>query len=348
MNAMIGRTAPATAYKFFVGQRVQVIPIDPDRWMAVGEYVVTEQFCRDEQAHYCVKSPREPYERVVTESQLYAAIRNDAPPLVSDHPVPQFLLDRWASDGQVTSYHWDGSRQTTQSQRVSARAACRLMDGDAFRGACPTEQAPHQRFFAAQVDPAAENALNAMLDQGVTGLTVKQRNAWARLIASFAARTSEPRCLLAQHWEAIGPLDSECSAASTIELPADSENVSAIIDMTWWLRRFEGKTILTSDRPLLSRPRTEQPCGLALNDTDCLIFLPVSPNTVFFATGNAKVHAKTRNTPKGKLVNMVNEEVVWRSAEYVFAPNASMATFIRDRMVGKRSGNWRPQPATFR
>jgi hypothetical protein len=308
----------------------------------VGEYVVTERFWRDGQAHYCVKSPQEPYERVVVESQLNDASLNGEPAAVSDLPVPLFLLDRWASDGQVISYHWDGSRQTTESRRVTAQAACRLTDVDALRAVRPTGDDPHRTFFAVQVDPAAANALSTMLAQGVTGLTLDQRSAWARLIASFSARTPQARRSFAQQQEAVNPLARESSAASATDLPADSENIAAIVDMTWWLRRFEGKILLTSDRPLLSRPRAEHSCGLPPNDADCLIILPVSPNIVFFATSNAKVHAKTRNTPKGKLVNLVNEEVVWRAAEYVFAPNASMATFIRDRMVGKKSGNWRP------
>ena len=57
-------------YKFRVGQKVEVIPLQPDQWPAVGEYVVTEQFRRSGETYYCVKSLREPYERVVKEEQV--------------------------------------------------------------------------------------------------------------------------------------------------------------------------------------------------------------------------------------------------------------------------------------
>jgi hypothetical protein len=64
--------SPMTSYKFCLGQKVEVIPLRPDRWPPIGEYVVTEQFSRDGEVYYCVKSPQEPYDRVVTESQLRA------------------------------------------------------------------------------------------------------------------------------------------------------------------------------------------------------------------------------------------------------------------------------------
>jgi hypothetical protein len=65
-----------TFYKFQLGEKVEVIPLRPDRWPPVGEYVVTEQFSRDGELYYCVKSPQEPYDRVVPESRLRAASVN--------------------------------------------------------------------------------------------------------------------------------------------------------------------------------------------------------------------------------------------------------------------------------
>jgi len=61
-----------TSYKFLLGQKVEVIPLRPDRWPPVGEYVVTEQFIRDGERYYCVKSPLEPYDRVMPENRLRA------------------------------------------------------------------------------------------------------------------------------------------------------------------------------------------------------------------------------------------------------------------------------------
>jgi hypothetical protein len=61
-----------TSHKFRIGQKVEVVALRPDRWPPVGDYVVTEQFSHDGERHYCVKSPREPYDRVVPESRLRA------------------------------------------------------------------------------------------------------------------------------------------------------------------------------------------------------------------------------------------------------------------------------------
>jgi hypothetical protein len=61
-----------TAYKFCLGQKVDVIALRPDLWRPVGEYAVTEQFRRVGGRFYCVKSPHEPYDRVVMECQLRA------------------------------------------------------------------------------------------------------------------------------------------------------------------------------------------------------------------------------------------------------------------------------------
>ena len=83
-----------------------------------------------------------------------------------------------------------------------------------------------------------------------------------------------------------------------IQLAADPTKISAVAAMEWWLRRFEGKSLLFSDRPLLTQPRIAQPCGIALGNLSCLIILPVAPDTVFFATADPKVRAKVRRTRK--------------------------------------------------
>jgi hypothetical protein len=119
-----------------------------------------------------------------------------------------------------------------------------------------------------------------MLRQGVSGLTDDQRTAWARLIVSFGARTPETLRLLgtADYRNAKkvalehGPLGTQFTATAllererpmpehtmsmetAVELPADPTKIFAVAAMEWWLRRFEGKTLLFSDRPLLTQPR---------------------------------------------------------------------------------------------
>jgi hypothetical protein len=290
--------------------------------------------------------------------------------MASHHHIPPFLLNRWASDGRVFSYHWStGTAEMLENRRASVQSACQFNDsGSIRRVSASSGDASDQDAFASYVDAPAASALDTMLRQGVSGLTDDQRSAWARLIASFGARTPEAlhplgaadgrnqlasaRGELQFGAQSMAPellerekpvLEHTIPINMAIQLAADPTKISAVVSMEWWLRRFEGKTLLFSDRPLLTQPRTAQPCGIAPNDRSCLIILPVAPNTVFFATADPKVRAKARRTPKGKLVNLINEETVWRAANYVYAPNRSMAAFIHDRLAGKAKGRWHPK-----
>ena len=334
-----------TAYKFHLGQEVEVLPLHPERWPATGQYVVTERFRRGGENHYGVKGSAEPYERIVTESQLraVASIEENA---AAPHHIPRFLLARWANDGRLVSYQWSNrTAEVTENPRTSLQTAISLPDVSQFHVSVSSGHLPYQKFLASHVDAPAANALDAMLRNGVSGLTADQRGAWARLLVSLGARTPEAlRLLQAVDRRTAGV--SECGE-EIVELPVkvtvNELKVSAVLDMQWWLRRFEGKTMLFSDRPLLTRPRTAQLCGMPLEDASSLIILPVSPNTVFFATADPTVRDKTRKMPKGKLANMINEEAVWRAARHVYAPNSSMGTFIHERMVGKRNKTWHPK-----
>jgi hypothetical protein len=290
----------------------------------------------------------------------------------SHHHIPLFLLNRWASDGRLFSYHWsNGTGEMRENRRTSIQSACQFNDsGLIHRAPASSGDVSDQDFFTLHVDTPAANALDTMLRQGVSGLTADQRSAWARLIASFGARTPEAlrplgaadyrnaEQIASEHGErslgtqsmATELLDDERPVPErtipikmAMQLAADPSKISAVAAMEWWLRRFEGKTVLFSDRPLLTQPRIAQPCGIALRDLSCLIILPVAPDTVFFATADPKVRAKVRKTPKGKLVNLINEEAVWRAAKYVYAPNRSMAAFIHDRLAGKAKGRWHPK-----
>jgi hypothetical protein len=285
----------------------------------------------------------------------------------SHHHIPLFLLNRWATDGRLFSYHWsNGTAEMRENRRASVQSACQFNDsGSTQRVSVSAGDASNQDFFALLVDTPAANALDSMLRKGISGLTADQRSAWARLIVSFGARTPEAlRSLGAADYRNAKPselsLGAQAMATEQLErerlvpertipiktamqLAADPTTISAVADMEWWLRRFEGKTILFSDRPLLTRPRTAQPCGIATHDLSCLLILPVAPDTVFFATADPKIRAKARRTPKGKLVNLINDETVWRAAKYVYAPNGSMAAFIHDRLAGKEKGRWHPK-----
>jgi hypothetical protein len=69
---MLIQAEQAVAHKFRVGQKVDLIPQWPSQCMLNGPFVVTEQFRHQGELLYCVKSPHEPYERVLKETRLCA------------------------------------------------------------------------------------------------------------------------------------------------------------------------------------------------------------------------------------------------------------------------------------
>jgi hypothetical protein len=59
-----------TAHRFKIGQKVELIAASPAQFIPEDEYVVTEQFRHHGELFYCVKNPREPYERILSENRL--------------------------------------------------------------------------------------------------------------------------------------------------------------------------------------------------------------------------------------------------------------------------------------
>jgi hypothetical protein len=287
--------------------------------------------------------------------------------------VPQFLLGRWARNGRVVSYRWSPSAGTVlENSKTPVPAAGEIADVNGCHGLPTTSHAGElePEALVRQVETPAERALRCMIEWGVADLPADLRAAWARLIATFAIWTPEtPGAVGAGEFRKVAEIANGMAdlppqlgavvAASGarhssapprnvppnpgLELASDQTSTAVVAAMDWWLRRFTGRTILLCDRPLLSQPRVPYPCGIALDDPDCLIMLPVAPDTVFFATANPGIQAKIRKTPKGKLARMVNEETVWRAVDSVYAPDNSMAAFVHDRIVGKVKGRWLPK-----
>jgi hypothetical protein len=156
---------------------------------------------------------------------------------------------------------------------------------------------------------------------GVRGLTAEQRTDWARFVVTFPVRTPETmrtmgpaefrNAMEIARGNASGPPDLEDIVTGLLakqmpanernvplkiamELATDPEKLRAVSGMEWWLRRFDRHSVLLSDRPLLANIRMKYPCGIPLNNPNCLIVLPVAPDTVFFASANRHTRTKTR------------------------------------------------------
>jgi hypothetical protein len=88
-------TAGTNTHQFRLGQQVAVTAPDSGRLMPNGPFEVTERFCHRGEPFYCVKSPNEPYERVLAESRLRATHDcNIAVDVGSSLPSHELRFDR--------------------------------------------------------------------------------------------------------------------------------------------------------------------------------------------------------------------------------------------------------------
>jgi hypothetical protein len=213
---------------------------------------------------------------------------------------------------------------------------------------------PEVGFFTPKVDTPAANALRVMLAGGLRALTPELRLDWARLLVSFGVRTPEAlremgpaeteKAFTLVEAAAKGPPKDEATVTKIIkdnigllkrnfplqaamEISVDPTKLNALDRMMWWTRKWDRDVILAGDRPLLTSPRQTYPCGIPLDNPDCLIVLPVAPNAVFFASANSKTKAKMRRMALSRLANLVNQETIFR-ATCVYASDGSQAKFI--------------------
>jgi hypothetical protein len=213
-----------------------------------------------------------------------------------------------------------------------------------------------------KIDTPAADAHATLLANGVQALNPQQRMAWARFLISFGVRTPETlRTLGPQQYRRAMALDqskprespevetvvnaliaSEMRALErnvplqiAMELITDPNHFLTVANMHWWLRRFDSSCVLLGDRPLLSQPTANWPCGIAIDDLNCLIALPISPSTVFFASANVRLRSETRRTPASGLLHNVNQRTIECVVEYVFAADNSMRAFVQERLRGR-------------
>jgi hypothetical protein len=127
-----------------------------------------------------------------------------------------------------------------------------------------------------------------------------------------------------------------------MDICIDPAKLAKLLGMQWWIRRWPRSAILIGDRPLLTYPRAPYPCGIPLDNSSCLVVLPIAPNAVFFASAHPKTRDKMRSMTQGKIAFVVNEETIWRST-VVYAADKSLASFVTPRVQGKATGTWQPR-----
>jgi Protein of unknown function (DUF4238) len=284
------------------------------------------------------------------------------------HFVPQFLLRHWATNGKFVSYHFEiSASRVIENPKAIVASACQIENLNTFFGVPASQRDfPETQFLTPRVDTPAAAALQVMLANGVRALSAKQRIDWARLLVSFAVRTPETlremgpnetaRAFDLVEAAAKGPPDDERKVTAIIqknitvfkrnfplyaamELSTDPQKLATINSMTWWVRRWPRPSILIGDRPLLTAPRARYSCGIPLDDTKCLIVLPIAPHAVFFASANPKTKDKVRKLALSKIACVVNEETIWR-ASCIYFLDKSLSDFLTARIAGKATGTW--------
>jgi hypothetical protein len=125
-----------------------------------------------------------------------------------------------------------------------------------------------------------------------------------------------------------------------MEFAVDETKVGPVIGMHWWLRRFDPASVLIGDRPLLSQPSANWPCGIAIDDPNCLIVLPIAPHLVFFGSANVKHRTSIRREGARKLARNINMRTMEAAVDYVYAADGSLRDLVCDRMHGKRQSAW--------
>jgi hypothetical protein len=229
------------------------------------------------------------------------------------HYVPQFLLRQWSIDGRFVAYYWDNaSKKVIENDKAMVPSACQIPDLNTFFDVPKSQRDfPETRFFTPHVDTPAATAMSVMLRHGVRALTQEQRVDWARLLVSFGVRMPETlrdmgpietkkafdlvaatskgppeheRKVTALIQQNMRVFQRNFPLRAAIEISSDPTKLATVNGMQWWIRRWDRGAILIGDRPLLTSPRMQYPCGIPLDHPSCLILLPVAPAAVFFAS----------------------------------------------------------------
>ena len=262
------------------------------------------------------------------------------------------MLRRWATNGQLVSYDWNPrARRVVEHPRTSVVNAGQLRGLNALYGV-PREwqHAAEDQFFTPRVDTPADAALKSMLSGGVQMMTAAHREAWARFLVTFGLRTPETlremgptefRRAMEIVWGLVpgsakaGEMKSEernIPLFIAMDLGNDPKHRETVLAMHWWLERFDRRAILIGDRPLLANAAMPYPCGIPLDDPNCLIVLPITPDTVFFASPKPGMR---RIVTSAELAKIVNEETIRCAKQYVYAFDTSLSAFITEKLTDK-------------
>jgi hypothetical protein len=270
------------------------------------------------------------------------------------HYLPIFYLNRWAGlDGRVIRY--SRPHREVVAHPIAPKNTGYEKGLYSLEGYNPAQRNTIEKnFMAREVDDPAAVALRIFLERRpVSELTLPMKQAWTRFLMSLHVRnpgrveqiaaqgTLAMREMLAKdpaEYNAVRKPHDPPSLVEWVEryAPALIENYgksmlpgivthqrtgNEIIRMHWVVGSY-GATpdILTCDRPVYF--------SHGLDNTDCVIALPLSPYAIFFASRQAISLDKLMRMERSALIRVINETVVTQAVRNVYGAHDRSLGFV--------------------
>ena len=285
----------------------------------------------------------------------------------NDHFVPQFLLKRWATNGNMVSYHWDAFKErVVENTKAGIRVHCAVPGLNDLWAVPPTAKQAFENYLTTKIDTPSATIVEKMLRVGINSLTQSERIVWAKFLVALPLRTPNVLQLQASA-EALKALRkvqnfghaslAEHAFANMVikhntwiyqrnwprkiarELIDDPDKFRRVCELRWRLRRLRRGRVLIGDRPLLINPQTTPwKLGFPLDNPRCRIALPLAPDAVFFAAFDASVLEQLESMSDESLANRLNEETIAGCDDFVFASDTSLGRFAKSRLTRRFGG----------
>lgn len=268
---------------------------------------------------------------------------------LNHHFAPRFYLAEWhGADGKLRHYSWANGHIVVGT--VNAKYAGFEKGLYSFAGLAPEKaQYIETEFFTKVIDDPAAPVHQLFINPDSPVLTDEQRRAWARFVSSLRVRTPGAVQRLREYaaevlTEALRADGEYYNTQRNIGDPATfqewvdmklkcmnenfgilamptvvarDETLNKLLSMSWLIRdlRAASVSLLTSDRPLF--------CSGGIDDTECLLALPVSPTKVFLAAHSTALLNRIAAETPTSLAKMLNDTRACQAEKYVYATDES-------------------------
>jgi hypothetical protein len=275
------------------------------------------------------------------------------------HFIPVFYLKQWCNPATKKLVEYSKKHGKFLTKHVGPRGTGFQTDLYSFPE-LPPDQAQHlEKVFLQYTDDTAARALAFHLNppKEPGKWTAELVNGWSRFLLSLHVRHPdvmvEIREALKQIWIKSGeksqqdyeqikkpddpptfdeyiakvdPLIPYKARVNSVAKAIDNEYVINHFNSMWWTVvniSQVPRRLLTSDRPFATADLLKK---------EGVLYLPLSPTHLFFATNDRSSADRLRHVRPADLVQQVNAITVGRARRYVYAHDETQARFIANRM----------------